>query len=195
MVAIALVIPLSVEANIKEVVFVNEPQSIMQNRLSRPFTLELHDNSGLRTPAGEPLDLFLVSSSPTGEFSSSPNGKKVKALVVNSSFSRRTFYYQDSTVGEYLITVRLKSRSSGALWAAVQEVHVTREEITTQPMSITISSSISKPKPPHPLTMTTPRASTTDPVPPTEKIEVKNTTAEKESWWRRLWSFFQRLFF
>jgi hypothetical protein len=74
---------------------------------------------------GETSDLFLTSSSATGEFSSSnTNWQPVSQMTWNSNWTNRTFYYRDTTEGAPTITAKLVTRTSQITLTATQVITI-----------------------------------------------------------------------
>ncbi|MEK7208738.1 MAG: PKD domain-containing protein [Patescibacteria group bacterium] len=101
------------------IVFTTEPQTIAPDAVSAKLTI----SSG--EAPGETADLFLVSSSATGEFSSSASDwKPVAKLTWNSNWGNRSFYYRDSIAGNHTLTATLTGRTSGNSWPVTQIIIV-----------------------------------------------------------------------
>ncbi len=161
------------------VIFVSPPQTIQKNIISQPMIVQVQEEgTGQKIKAGETIDLKVTSTSKTGEFSSNNiSWKKDSTFVINKTFANRTFYYKDSTSGEYIITATMKGRESGKIW------------ITTEP--ITIQDMVTSPS-------VIPIVSTYKPS-STSTSESSPTIVEKEPVSQRflskIWSFIKRLFF
>lgn len=95
-----------------KLIFITVPSSISPGEVSSEFRVEIQDSSGEPVEPGETSYLSLESSSPSGEFSSSPDSwESVYSLRVNSNWKTRGFYYKDSTSGQVTITVRAENKS------------------------------------------------------------------------------------
>ncbi len=82
--------------------FTTSGQSISANLISEAITVSTGEAVGVTS------DLYLTSSSATGEFSSSAtNWLAVNKLTWNSNWSNRTFYYRDSSSGTFTLTAKL----------------------------------------------------------------------------------------
>ena len=100
-------------------VFTTEPQTIAVAAVSAKLTV----SSG--EAPGETADLFFISSSATGEFSSNAGDWQPVAKVTwNSNWANRSFYYRDQTAGEHTLTVTLIGRTSNDSWSATQAIIV-----------------------------------------------------------------------
>lgn len=101
------------------IVFTTEPQTIAPAATSGEITV----SSG--EAVGETADLFLTSSSATGEFSSNASDwKPVPKMTWNTNWAKRTFYYRDAAAGNYTITATLTGRTSNQSFTATQPITV-----------------------------------------------------------------------
>ncbi len=83
------------------------PQKIGAGISSGPVWVELQDsasNTPVKTGPGG-LSLNLATSSGTGVLSASPGGPSVSSLAIPSGSARAAYYYQDSSIGNYILTV------------------------------------------------------------------------------------------
>lgn len=126
---VILFFPLYSFAQVSKIAFTSNTQVIKLGEMSLPITIQTQDSSANSSPTTETLDLEFTSTSPTGEFLNSSGNEASKIMSRNTS--NRTFYYKDSTEGEFVITVNATGRDSGEVWEASQ--------------NITVSSSISQP--------------------------------------------------
>ncbi|OGZ29292.1 MAG: hypothetical protein A2931_02535 [Candidatus Niyogibacteria bacterium RIFCSPLOWO2_01_FULL_45_48] len=89
-------------------VFTTEQQTIEPNVVSEKITVQFRNTTGDPVSAGQTSCLQLVSSSPSGEFSSSSdNWNLVNVLTINSNWTSRSFYYLDPTEGAHTMTARV----------------------------------------------------------------------------------------
>jgi len=99
--------------------FTTEPQAVAIGLLSDRITVSLGE------PVGETADLFLKSSSATGEFfSSDTSSEPTDRLTWNSNWSNRNFYYRDVTAGTHALTATLTLRSGGQSQSIEQTIVV-----------------------------------------------------------------------
>lgn len=107
-------------ASIDRLNFTTEPQAVAPGAISTKITIQAQDSGGSSQVVGEKITLNLETTSGTGEFSSSATTwKAVTSLTMNSNWANRTFYYKDSSVGKFTITVS----AGGKSWTkAVQEI-------------------------------------------------------------------------
>jgi len=104
---------------ITEITFTTEPQTISPNTISDGITVSSDVQSE------ETSDLFLTSSSATGEFSSSmSNWKPVSKVTWNKTWANRTFYYRNVESGADTLAATLTGRVSGQSWTATQSITV-----------------------------------------------------------------------
>ncbi len=95
---------------------------------------------------GETSDLFLTSSSPTGEFSSNnSNWQTVTKLTWNNNWANRSFYYRDSTSGAHTITVTLTTRATRNSWTANQTITVGQAVVEPPPTPPVVELPLSPP--------------------------------------------------
>ncbi len=187
------------DAYVSRVVFITPPQSIVQGAVSKPITLQIQDESSQKAKSGETIDLTLSSNSKTGEFSSNGGAwKSDTTLVVNSSFTGRTFYYKDIIPGDYVLTARMKGRTSGLEWIALQEVRIEAKSASDQSPGSVVSISVSQkatPKAPAPKTPVQ-KSKKDNQASPSAAIEtVPLDTIETKGFFSKIWSFIVRLFF
>lgn len=124
-IALWFLLPAISFAAISKVTFTTEAQSVKVNSVSGKITIQTQNSSGGAEAIGETADVFLESTSPTGEFSSSAdNWENVEDLTMNSNWSNRSFYYKDSVEGNFIITARIRTRTSGEEWNASQNILV-----------------------------------------------------------------------
>lgn len=110
---------------VAQVVFTTDPQSISINTLSGPITIQTQDSSGVSTQTTETLDLSFESTSPSGEFLGGTG--KLAQKYMSKNTANRTFYYRDSAVGTFTITLGVKGRVSGLEWSVSQQIIISSE--------------------------------------------------------------------
>lgn len=116
---------LAATENITQVNFVTEPQTILPNTISDTLTIQTQNSIGGAEPLGETADVFLESTSGTGEFSSSKtNWLPDNELTMNNGWANRSFYYRDATEGSYTLTATIKTRIGGQSWTTTQTMVV-----------------------------------------------------------------------
>ena len=123
--------------DISQIIFTNEPRAVKPNEAAL-LTIQLQYTGDSHPTAC--MEMFTNSS--TGEFSSSnTNWKKVDKLTINSNWTNKNFYYKDSTVGNYTLTVKGTSASCSLLidqvaqWTAEQDIVVSNTAESTTPES------------------------------------------------------------
>lgn len=116
---------LAATENITQVNFVTEPQTILPNTVSEVLTIQTQNSSGGGEPLGETADVFLESTSGTGEFSSNAtNWLPVTKLTMRTGSANRSFYYRDATEGSYTLTATVKMQIGGQSWTTTQTMVV-----------------------------------------------------------------------
>lgn len=120
--AVIVSAPFCVSAQISKIVFVTEEQHISPNEISGPITIQSQDSGGNPFQTPETLDLEFISNSSSGEFLGSTGNSATKTM--NKNTSNRTFYYKDSSEGNFIITIKATGRESGKTWQASQEIAV-----------------------------------------------------------------------
>jgi hypothetical protein len=81
----------------------------------------------------------MSSNSGTGQFSSSDtNWKSIDKLTINSNWTNKNFYYKDSTLGNYTITINIIAVSCSVLtdqtaqWTAMQNIIISEQQSQQQ---------------------------------------------------------------
>ena len=145
--------------NVARFSFVTKPQTILPNTLSKEITIQSQNSSGLVEPMSETVDLTFTSSSPTGLFLGS-TGKPV-SKTMSKNTANRTFYYKDSSIGNFVISVVATGRDSKRYFNLEQGITISNQiSTTTKPVTIL---SVQSAKPAVPKTKV-----------PQTKIEVRN---------------------
>lgn len=112
-------------ANISGLFFVNQEQIILPNELSNEIKVQTQNISGTSESVSETNDVMFSSTSPTGEFLNSSGNVVTKTMSKNTS--SRTFYYRDSALGTFDITVTITGRETGVTFTATQSVTVSND--------------------------------------------------------------------
>lgn len=102
-----ILVPLPAFADIAAFTFTSDPQTVEVGAVSKPITITAQDGAGTAAPVPQTACLSLVSSSATGEFSSSAtNWSPIGVLTMSKNSSNRNFYYKDSASGSHTLTVK-----------------------------------------------------------------------------------------
>lgn len=117
-----IIFPAVCLAEISQVVFITEPQTIRLGELSAAITIQSQDASGGVYQTPETLDLQFISTSGTGQFLNSSGNAATTYMGKNTA--NRTFYYKDSSEGTFTITVNVRGRESGIELGTSQEITV-----------------------------------------------------------------------
>ena len=121
----AIFSPVLVFGAVGQISFTSEVQSVDIGMVSDRMTVQAQDSSGVSFNISETGDLYLTSTSGTGEFSSnSTNWTAVEKLTVSKGSANRNFYYKDSTKGVHTITARLVLREGGDEWSTSHKIAV-----------------------------------------------------------------------
>jgi hypothetical protein len=129
---LGLTLSLPASVAVDHITFTTVPQMIESGAISGTITIQTRNVDGTSIQIGETGDLLLMTSSLTGEFSSSAtNWLSSNTLTMASTSANRSFYYRDSTAGDYLITAALTGRTSGLNWETAQAIVVTPEPTTS----------------------------------------------------------------
>jgi hypothetical protein len=111
-------------ASVEKIIFTNDSQTIGINDISGQISIQTQNNFEKENIL-ETADLFLTSSSDTGQFSSNKdNWQAVEKITMNKNTANKNFYYKDSTGGDFIITAKLILRTSGTSWTATQNITV-----------------------------------------------------------------------
>ncbi len=96
---------IALAGDVSQFVFTTDPQTIKPNEISETMTVRA-SASLLQTGC-----LKLETASATGEFSSSNTSwKPVDNLTMRTGSANRSFYYKDSEIGNYTITINIALR-------------------------------------------------------------------------------------
>ncbi len=123
-----LIFPVISFAEISQIIFTTSPQSIKPNEISGAITIQLQDASGSTFQTPETLDIQFISTSPTGQFLNSSGNPATTYMSKNTA--NKTFYYKDSTEGEFTITINIRGRDTGIELDASQPITVSSNAIS-----------------------------------------------------------------
>ena len=119
--------------------FVTDPQTISLNTLSGDITIQSQNSSAVSAQVGETFDLVFTTSSATGQFLNS-SGNTV-STTMSKNTSNRTFYYKDSSNGDFILTVSATGRDTKRVFTATQHIVVgTVNQISTATSSTSTTS-------------------------------------------------------
>lgn len=99
-------------SGVEKIVFTTSAQTIKPGELSTAIKVQFQDSSNEAQSFGVTSKMVFESSSDTGEFLNE-SGNPVSATI-NSNWTGRTFYYRDSTEGNFLITVNVDGKDLSA---------------------------------------------------------------------------------
>ena len=108
--------------HVADFVFITEPRVVNLGEISEEIIFQSQDSAGNSVSPDEIVDLEFLSTSATGNFLNASGG--AVSTVMNSNWKNRTFYYRDSTVGIYTLTVKAIGRTSGKSWEANQKITI-----------------------------------------------------------------------
>ena len=104
-------INIALASDISQFVFTTTQQTIKPNTISEKLTIQAQDASGNSFNLPQTGCLQLKTTSATGEFSSSNTSwNPVNILIMNKGTANRSFYYKDSTVRNYVLTINIALR-------------------------------------------------------------------------------------
>lgn len=128
LIVLAVLFSHSLYAQSEGFVFVTKPQLISPNEVSKEITIQHQNAGGVAENISETFDLVLSSSSKTGVFVSS-SGKSVSS-VMSKNTSSRHFFYKDSVLGRYTISVKLTGRETKKSFNLTQEIIVGEKSVS-----------------------------------------------------------------
>lgn len=142
-----LIFPVVSFAEVSQIGFTTDPQTIKPNTQSEKITIQTQDSSGSSVQTLETLYLSLTSISATGEFSSSETSwKDTDSVTMSKNSANRSFYYKDTTEGTFTITVNV----TGKNWGSTQQIIISSDasqnsssEVLSDSTSLSSSSSSS----------------------------------------------------
>jgi hypothetical protein len=108
--------------NIAKLVFTNDVLTVKPGEISTEIKVQTQNTTGTAEPVSETNDVTFSSSSPSGEFLNSTGNAVTKTMSKNTS--SRTFFYRDSAVGEYVMTISVKGRDTGKSFTATQTIKI-----------------------------------------------------------------------
>ncbi len=109
-------------AQVENVVFTTDPQTIKPNILSEAITIQTQDSGGSSFQTPETMDIQFLSTSGSGEFLNSSGQPATTYMSKNTA--NKTFYYRDSAEGAFTITVNARGRDTGIELSASQQITV-----------------------------------------------------------------------
>jgi hypothetical protein len=117
-----LIFPARSFAQVSQIVFITNPQSVAPNVLSGPITIQTQDSNGNAFQTPEKIDLQFISTSPTGQFLNSAGNPVSTYMSTNTA--NRTFYYKDSTEGAFTITLNTRGKDTGTELSVSQQITI-----------------------------------------------------------------------
>ena len=117
-----LLLPLAAAAAVAKLEFVPPARGAAPGVISEKITVQTQTADGQSETIGQTADATFKSSSPTGEFLNE-SGDPVK-ITWNSNWANRTFYYRDSNVGNYTLTITVVGRDGESSWTASQTITI-----------------------------------------------------------------------
>jgi hypothetical protein len=118
-----VVLPSVSWAEVSQVVFTTEPQTVKSGEISSTMTIQLQDAGGNSFQAPETIDIEFVSSSASGEFLS-PLSDNVVTKTIFIGNANKNFRYRDTANGTFTITIKATGRTSGQVWNANQTIAI-----------------------------------------------------------------------
>lgn len=113
-------------ANITGLVFTSAPQSIAAGAISDVISLQTQNAGGAAEQIDGTNDLYLTSTSPTGQFSSNAtNWQPATQITMSKNTANKNFYYKDPNAGADTITAKIVGRTTGLTFSANQTMTVT----------------------------------------------------------------------
>ncbi|MCG2698987.1 PKD domain-containing protein, partial [Candidatus Parcubacteria bacterium] len=120
-------INIALASDISQFVFTTDPQVIKPNEASEKITVQAQDADGNLVKITETIYLELKTNSSTGEFSaSSTKWVSTSKLTMAKNTANRSFYYKDSAVGNYKLTIKANQ------WTAEQDIVVSESALTPE---------------------------------------------------------------
>jgi hypothetical protein len=118
----------SAVANITQINFVTEEQTVAPGIISKVFTIQTQNDGGEAEAIDETSDLEVSVTSPTGQFNSNAtNWNPNTIFTMSKNTANKNFYFKDSSEGEYVITAKLVARTTGQTWTTTQAVTISTE--------------------------------------------------------------------
>ncbi|TSD02213.1 MAG: Uncharacterized protein Athens071424_151 [Parcubacteria group bacterium Athens0714_24] len=135
-------LPFLAFADVSQFVFTTTQQAIKPNTISEKLTIQAQDASGNSFNIPQTGCLQLKTTSATGEFSSSNTSWNLASvLTMSKNTANRSFYYKDSNIGNYTLTINVALRPEtetractswpveewNIQWTATQNISVSSE--------------------------------------------------------------------
>lgn len=118
-------VTLAAVANINQIVFITEPQTVSPGVISKAFTIQTQNSAGSLETIDETSDLKVSVTSATGEFNSnSTSWNPATTFTMSKNTGNKNFYYKDPTAGTYQITATLTTRITSKSWTTSQTVTI-----------------------------------------------------------------------
>lgn len=134
-------------SNISQFVFSTNPQTIKPNEISEKLTIQAQDANGNSVNVPQTTCLELKTTSTTGEFSSSNTSwTAVNKLTMNKNTANRNFYYKDSALGIYTLTIHASLRPEGETRSCINWPIEEWDIRWTAKQDILVSESVSQPE-------------------------------------------------
>ena len=105
--------------------FTTKPQIVLPNTLSKEITVQSQNITGVSEAITETFDLTFTSSSVSGSFLGSTG--KPTSKVMSKGTANRTFYYRDSSLGDFVVTVVATGRDSGRSFKVTQNIKISEQ--------------------------------------------------------------------
>ena len=102
--------------------FVTKPQTVLPSTLSKEITIQSQSTLGLSEAVTETFDLTFTSSGATGLFLGSTG--KPASKTMSKGTANRTFYYKDSSLGNFVITVVATGRDTLRSFKVTQNITI-----------------------------------------------------------------------
>ena len=115
----------AVTANITQLVFTTDSQTVAPNTLSKVITVQTQNSSGSQEQVDETNDVNFTSTSATGQFLNSSGAAVSKTMSKNTA--SRSFYYDDSAQGSFTLTVTITGRTSLKSFTASQSITISSD--------------------------------------------------------------------
>jgi hypothetical protein len=111
-------------SSVSRFIFSTSPQIVAPNTISLPVTVESQDGTGNMVQIPETYDLMFVTSSATGQFVTSGGKKLSTTTTMSKNTANRTVYYEDSSVGNFTLTLTATARTSKDAFTVSQKIIV-----------------------------------------------------------------------
>ena len=138
-----LLFPILVSAEIRQIGFTTDDQTLSPGELSGTITIQLQDASGSPAQANETFDIQFVSTSALGEFLS-PTTENEVTKTLSTGSANKNFRYRDRLQGTHTLTVNARGRVSGLEVSGEQSIVISS---SSSPNSITPNNSANSTQP------------------------------------------------